>query len=324
MRNISRILALFLIAGLAVAGPAEDAYVADALAIIQQNALAVGNVEWPTIRRTAMYRVHLGDNPHDVLSDTLKALGDGHSFLMRPPASKAMQAPVTRVDRLAVDAITRIGYVNVRGFAGTHGDSMLHYVRALREGIAASDACGYVIDLRRNGGGNMWPAMLGLQPLLGDGVVGGFRDRAGNVETWRIYADRATYGGTIAIAVRDPLPGNDKAKETPVAVLVGTETASAAEGLAIAFRGRANTRFYGWHTKGQTTANQGFVLADDARMEIAIADMIDRDGNAHRPFIEPDVETTAEIVTRRWGRSHDATREAATLWLTRQPGCAAS
>ena len=37
-----------------------------------------------------------------------------------------------------------------------------------------SATCGWIIDLRGNGGGNMYPMLAGLKPFLGDTVLGAF------------------------------------------------------------------------------------------------------------------------------------------------------
>ena len=39
---------------------------------------------------------------------------------------------------------------------------------------------GIILDLRLNGGGAMYPMMLGLEQLLHDGKIGSFTENAGN------------------------------------------------------------------------------------------------------------------------------------------------
>ena len=38
---------------------------------------------------------------------------------------------------------------------------------------------GWIVDLRTDGGGNMWPMMAGLGPILGEGIMG-----------WIVYNNR--------------------------------------------------------------------------------------------------------------------------------------
>lgn len=42
---------------------------------------------------------------------------------------------------------------------------------------AGPPVCGYILDLRGNGGGNMWPMVIGLAPLLSDGLALATRTR---------------------------------------------------------------------------------------------------------------------------------------------------
>ena len=107
---------------------------------------------------------------------------------------------------------------------------------------------GWIVDLRGDRGGNMW-AMLGiLKPLLGSGDLGVFEDRTGQ----RSRPWRAEIQGSGQVQATGP----DLA-HVPVAVLIGPQTASAGEAVAIAPKGRPQTRVFGhathWPTPGNTT-----------------------------------------------------------------------
>jgi C-terminal processing protease CtpA/Prc len=208
-------------------------------------------------------------------------------------------------------------------FFGMHRESMHAYVRALWADVAraeTSDACAYIVDLRRNRGGNMWPNLLALQPLLGVGNVGAFRSRDDSVAEWGLEAARATLAGTTVIAVTDPPASMEAAATRPVAVLLGAETASSGEAIAIAFRARPSTRSFGYHTYGATTANTPFTLKDSAAVNLAIADSVDRAGAGYAPFVAPDEETTYKRIVARPGGARDVTKLAALEWL-REGGC---
>jgi C-terminal processing protease CtpA/Prc len=299
----------------------------EALRTIEQQALAVGMVDWTEIKRQALAETRDARSESDVhsaIAATLRRL-DPHSRFLAPVRAGELRSAQTRVDRVQPNPETAIAYIDMRGFRGTDPESMLAYVRALREGIADAEAgrtCGYIVDLRRNPGGNMWPALLGVQPLLGTGVVGGFRTRDGSEAWWRLEPDRASAADVVAIAARKPLPRSDTAAARPVAVLLGTETASAGEAVAIAFRERPATRFFGWHTAGLTTANATFKLSDQAALVLAVAEMIDRRGNAYSRYVSPDEETVAAMRVHRLHRYDDVTRLAAAQWLGSTPACA--
>jgi hypothetical protein len=302
-------------------------YLCDILLTIEERALAIGSVDWPQIKQQVLDETRdarIESDAHPAIAAALRRL-DPHSRLLAPARAVQLQAAQARVDRVQAEPGTAVAYIDLRGFRGNDAESMSAYVRALREGIADAEAartCGYIVDLRRNPGGNMWPTLLGLQPLLGMGVVGGFRARDGTEAWWRLEPDRVTTADVVAIAARKPLPRSDDATARPVAVLLGTETASAGEAVAIAFRERPHTRFFGWHTAGLTTANATFTLRDQSVLVLAVFAMIDRKGNAYPRYMSPDEETVAAIRVHRLQRFDDVTRRAATDWLRSTPACA--
>ena len=74
-----------------------------------------------------------------------------------------------------------IGYVKVDGCLceGAAGGA---YAEALQRAIRMADRpglIGWIVDLRTDGGGNMWPMMAGLGPILGEGIMG-----------WIVYNNR--------------------------------------------------------------------------------------------------------------------------------------
>ena len=305
---------------------APTAYACDSIAVIERRAVALPAVDWPAIKSdllAAAASAATVDDMHGPLANALRRL-DGHSRFLTPPRAAELRTPQKRVDRVQTEPSARIAYVDLRGFVGTDPVSMEAYVRTLREGIAEAErnyVCGYIVDLRRNPGGNMWPALLGLQPLLGRGRVGGFRTRDGGEAYWTLEDDSASAGGVVALAARVPLPAGGSAGTRPVAVLLGVETASAGEAVAIAFRDRPDTRSFGWRTAGLTTANAGYALTDNARIALAVAEMIDRNGLRYTPYVRPDEETIAALRVHRVGRTVDVTRNAAVSWLAEMPAC---
>ena len=63
---------------------------------------------------------------------------------------------------------------------------------------------GWIVDLRHNRGGNMWPMVAGLGPLLGEGRAGAFVDPDGGA-TWWGYQDNASiYNGDRLVTVASP------------------------------------------------------------------------------------------------------------------------
>lgn len=99
-------------------------------------------------------------------------------------------------------------------------------------------------------GGDMYPMLLGVGPLLGDGPLIGFTGRKG-FRYYVSYRDGALSVGGYTDRAPVVVPAFSPAP--PVAVLTGPTTASSGEAVTVAFRGRANTRSFGAATGGVTT-----------------------------------------------------------------------
>ena len=118
----------------------------------------------------------------------------------------------------------------------------------------------------------------GLRPLLGDVEVGAFRNRAGELSQWK--------PGRIDACSPD-------LADTRVAVLIGPGTASSGEAVAVAFKGRVETRFFGLTTAGLATSNQTIPLPDGSVLMLTTAVFVDRAGYAYPDGVSPDVPVNA-------------------------------
>ncbi len=129
----------------------------------------------------------------------------------------------------------------------------------------------------------MWPMLAGIGSLLGGSEIGSFHG-LNYVTRW--YYDHGDAGTTSsadikqsAFQMRDfvaPI-----SERTPVAVLIGPLTASSGEATAIAFRGRPNTKFFGEHSCGLSTANETVPLPDGAKLMLTVSLEADRKGNIY-------------------------------------------
>lgn len=301
-------------------------YVERALAIVDEHAVTRAALDWPAYRRGVLEQARGAVTAADAylaVRFALAALGDGHSFFMSPrqmsnlaegPVGNARtaQAPTApTAARLGGD----IGYLRLPGIAGgEHGHrvAFAETVQALIAGLDAPPACGWVLDLRGNEGGNLWPMLAGAGPLLGDGDVAySLRPDGERRRIW--YAQgKAGLGEFVQLRVRGRAY-RPRRPDAPVAVLVDSDTASAAEIVAAAFAGRAGTRSFGAATGGATSATRTFPLSDGAALVLAVASVADRDGRVLRGPIEPD-ERVAEASPGE-PLSEQAAVRAARRWL---------
>jgi carboxyl-terminal processing protease len=75
----------------------------------------------------------------------------------------------------------------------------------------------------------------------------------------------------------------------PIALLSSARTASSGEAVILAFAGCPTTCRIGTATRGLTTANEDFPLADDATLLLTIGTFVDRCGRVYGGPIEPDM-----------------------------------
>jgi hypothetical protein len=294
---------------------APPGYLDRAIALLREHHINSGGADWNRIaadaRIAARAPATLADT-HDAIRGMLKALGERHSFLVPPPRAPAAgtgagappSAPAMPSYALLAG---RFGLVRLPAFLGSPQEAA-RYSATLRKGLTLLDrhgVCGWIVDLRRDGGGNMWPMLKGLDPLLGKGPFGSFRDPAGHLSHW-VRAD-----GTIRpdSTRRDAPPAFSlRGAERPVAVLLDAPTASSGEITAAALIGRAKVRSFGAPTGGFTTANGIFPLPDGAQLVITTAYIRDRTGREYKGPIQPDEAVGAE-----------AAPAAAQHWLASQP-----
>jgi C-terminal processing protease CtpA/Prc len=287
-----------------------------AIKVVKDNALKAPSVDWatvePAVRAFAAGAAKTADT-YPAIRYLLTSLGDHHSFLMPPAqttefATGAVQNPPPDVKVLS----DRVGYISVPAYSGGEIGSMQAYTRRAHESLVAtvpSVACGWVVDLRQNGGGNMWPMLAGLKPFLGDAGLGTFEGRSGKSPAW-------VAGKGIDIA---PPATLNALENSWVAVLTGPRTASSGEIVTISFRGRPRTRSFGQNTAGLSTANWSVRLPDGSMMLLTTGIDLDRDGNRYGDVVTPDEVIPADPA----GAAEDRVLNAAIAWLRASSGCAA-
>ncbi|MFE0023646.1 S41 family peptidase [Amycolatopsis sp. NPDC059021] len=297
MRVLGLLLSVALVAGLAGAAPTDRpvpavyAYLDDAIALMRKNALDRDRVDWPVVRANALRMA--GDatttaDTYPAIEYVIGALGNRHTFLIRPGAMPAPAASVIRVPSgRRVD--DRVALIAVPGFQADPAGER----RYVEEGVAAmrqldsAASCGWIVDLRGDDGGAMWPMLTVLAPLLGDGTLGAFVSPDGTRTAWSVRDGRAELGGEGMTEERNPVRLSHP--RPPVAVLTSGDTASSGEATLIAFRGQDNVRSFGRATGGYATGNETYSFADGAQLLLTTVRNADRTGRVYdgRP-IAPD------------------------------------
>lgn len=145
---------------------------------------------------------------------------------------------------------------------------------------------GWIIDLRFNSGGNIYPMLLALYDFLGDNAVYGTMDIDKKIISMtKLKNGKYIDDDSITSYI---IPKGKKLIKTKVALITGIVTASSGEITAIAFKGRENTILIGEKTMGMTTTNVERYLPFGAVLALTIGYDCDRNGNFYESII-PDI-----------------------------------
>lgn len=256
-------------------------YLAELLTLMEAHSVNRRSIDWPrlgtTVRAAAAGAQTIRDT-YPGIRAALVGLGDGHSLFQTPGGAliSAGETSCAAPTPGTVPLAPNIGYLRIPAFSGGLPESR-DLAKQLHQSIQSADTgviTGWVVDLRGNVGGNMWPMLAGVGPILGEGAAGHFVDGDGVADPWG-YAAGASYLGTLRV-VETEAPYRLRAPNPRVAVLVDGAVASSGEAIAIAFKGRASTRFFGTPTCGVSTANRAFGMSDGAFLILTVATMADR------------------------------------------------
>jgi carboxyl-terminal processing protease len=178
---------------------------------------------------------------------------------------------------------------------------------------------GWIIDLRGNSGGNMWPMLAGIGDVIGEGDLGMFISAYGDRDTWFYKAGKAgtrTADGKEEIVAEIKAPSFVFPNLPWIAVLFDRGTASSGEAVAISLVGRVRARSFGEPSAGFSTANDRFSLPDGAALFLCDGIEADRTGNVYADGLKPDVQIPAP--ESRPPEIKDAVLQAAQKWLSEQ------
>ncbi len=208
----------------------------------------------------------------------------------------------------------RTGYIKIKGIGPNEDvNEQSTLIRSNLDKLAARGVGNWIIDLRYNTGGNMYPMMAGLGSLFCDGLIGGEANSSNEIiRRWSMKSGNFFYGENnyVQLPISDNVDCTDN-----VAVLTSRYTASSGEIIAIAFKGRPRTKFIGESTGGFTTVTNWQPISDDLTMSISVSYYADRNNVIYKTRVSPDidVEFNPELKDRR-----DPTIAAAQEWIAVQ------
>ncbi|RYY58350.1 MAG: hypothetical protein EOO05_16720, partial [Chitinophagaceae bacterium] len=291
-------------------------YLDTALNIIERNALYKDSVDFPAILDYARLLAANARQPSDCyasVSYVLTALEDGHSHFYTAGQAKFMTRK--QDEKMELPSGKRIGedigYLKIPKCMALSSELEKMYADSLLSVIRKTDSKkikGWIVDARDNTGGNAYPMILGLGPILGNGIFER-TVRKGVVIDSLDYRD-GIVRSKDSIVSRSAVPYKLYHPSAKVAVLFNGMTASSGESVVLAFKGRPGSKSFGQPSYGLTTGNGDFTLADGAILIICTGKQADRFGIQYGGKLIPD-----QIVTDSDQTAADEVAAAATSWL---------
>ena len=284
--------------------------------IIKEKSLFSDSLNWNQISEE-LVKLPLGKDDsvdHKIVFDyftkKLRSVGDKHSvfitqsninsYTSKNPEPKQPESKYlgSGIGLIRVPRCMTFDNIKDRDFA----NSIRYQIKKID---TENEIIGWVIDLRNNGGGNMWPMIAGLNSLMEDGIVGYFAGTTTRKEQkWK------TENGKI-INSRE-LIDTYKVKKinNKIAVLINSMTGSSGEMTAIAFIGLPNVKLFGQPSAGYTTANSTLYLSDGTQLYLATSFVADRTHKIYPDKIIPDV-----IINTQTSFDNDETLEFSKKWI---------
>jgi carboxyl-terminal processing protease len=181
-------------------------------------------------------------------------------------------------------------YLDIHGCQALDSVSCKLYADSLASLVSSlywSGQNGWVIDLRSNHGGNMYPTLAGLSALLGEGILGYDIYPNGHQKAWYVFKWDSIAGKIDSIELLDTV--HRIPRKMPIVVITGEETGSAGEALVLSFRKNPSVKIMGTPTAGFATGNTLIFMSDSGALNITSSFLADREGEYFDGPVPPDL-----------------------------------
>lgn len=274
---------------------ASKSYVNKAVKIMDKNGLYAVGDEWEKAKKEALEADPLTmEEAHSIVKEALKVAGGKHSFLKEAEVEVQEKTSEWEMPQVSItdSCGAKIAVVKLPQFAGNR-DEGLKYAKTVIDAVP-DDIQGVVIDIRGNGGGDMYPMISSVHRFIPEGDIISFRNRKGTMKISLDYVLMCT-----DVKQSSPI-------ECPVAILTDEGTGSSAEALLLCFRGLEKARVFGSETAGYASSNMPYKMQDGSVVVLTIGCDVARTGEEFCDDpIQPDVQT-------------DSPMEDAVAWITGQ------
>lgn len=280
-----------------------QAYLSEALTIMRDNAVTRYDVDWGALE-TEVNQIAINANTiadtYPAITRALELINTNHSFL-NSPTGTLITYPSTIFCNQTFDIDqpfeAGIGYIRVDAVSTrdtAEGNVIATDIQAQIAQRDSQDITAWVVDLRNNQGGNMWPMIAGLGPMFEGNTLGHFVDADENVTPWGYQNGHAILGGNPLSTVVSPYSLINPLPK--IAVLSSRRVASSGEATLIAFKKQFNVRIFGTDSCGLSTGNSSFELSDGSTLFLTTTIMADREQEKYGERVPVDQTVAPDSV----------------------------
>ncbi|MDY7393786.1 S41 family peptidase [Aureibaculum sp. 2210JD6-5] len=271
----------------------NKSYINKAIDIMEENSIKKDLVDWKKMRTQSLIEIkknNTRENAYQIIRKNLSLIQDNHSMFLTKESLQKIYSKDNAPPDLNYDKIKdSIAYISIPSFLGNEKQT-IDFAQQIQEIIKILDTEKvekWIIDLRNNRGGNMWPMYLGLAPILREGVSGYFINSKGNYSEWVFKYNSVFEGKSKMLELKNSY--KIKANKTKIAVLINSNTGSSGEAIAVMFKKFPNTLFFGGDSYGVSTGNSTYDMNDGAKLVLTTAVFADRTKEKYGQKIKPDV-----------------------------------
>lgn len=272
-------------------------YYREVLDTIEKHSIVSDSIDWIKLRKEVEFLTssHYNDTGSIILKrifNELRLHKDYHSFWRSRKRQKELDNRRDSFNYPKLDLINgSIGHLTIPSFGRTSElDQYLFIDSALRQIERMDNASlinGWIIDLRNNTGGSMYPMIACVLPLIEEDSLGYFVNKKEKLSWLSI--------------LQNPKRPEQRVKKykcrklgQKIAVLIDSKTASAAEMTAISLIGKPNLKLLGQSSRGLTTANRRFRLSNGSILVLAVSWCLDSQGKIYYEKLVPEMITKEE------------------------------
>lgn len=276
-----------------------SAFIEDITSIASKHSIVKDSVNWEKVRENMKSLAGGAKTTRDCypaanyLIKELHAKGDNHSGFY-PPEINTRRKTENMDGRQPESKYlgNSIAYISVPGFSSINeklGEAFATKIQTMIKTLDSSYTIAtWIVDLRENTGGNMYPMIAGLGPVLGDDTLGYFYMPV-TKEKHAWYYSQGMSGSDDTALCKVKHPYLIRQQNSKIIVLSGPNTASSGEMTLISFKGKANTRVIGSASAGYSTGNSGHFLSDGSVLNLCSSYCCDRHQIMYSGPIQPDI-----------------------------------